>query len=180
LAVKSCLIHHPDTAGNVIKKLHIGVKASFQNGSLRLHYDLLGAIENLIIPEPKAPDETDGLWEHTCFKAFVAVVGETPYHEFNFSPSWQWAAYAFNDYRVPKNWRLHSRPALSYVRTKDRLSMEAIIALLDLPDNPLHKTYRLGVTAILETKDGELSYWALCHPSGRPDFHHRTGFTLSF
>lgn len=180
MIVKSCLIHHPDTVGNAIKNIHIGVKALFQNGSLRIHYDLLGAVGNLLIPEPKAPDECDGLWKHTCFEAFVAIVDESPYHEFNFSPSGQWAAYAFEDYRKPRNWRIHSPPAFSTVYTQDRLSMEAVISQLDLPDNPHHRTYRLGLTVVLETKDGELSYWALCHPSGKPDFHHRTGFTLSF
>jgi hypothetical protein len=180
LTVKSCLIHHPDTTGNIIKDVHIGVKALFQNGSLRLQYDLLGTINSLLIPETKAAEETTGLWEHTCFEAFVAIVDESPYHEFNFSPSGQWAAYAFDDYRKSRTWRIHSPPAFSYVCTNDRLSMEVVISEQDLPDNPKHNTYRLGLTAVLETKDGELSYWALCHPAGKPDFHHRTGFTLSF
>jgi hypothetical protein len=28
---------------------------------------------------------------------------------------------------------------------------------------------------VLETLDGQLSYWALHHPAERPDFHHRAG-----
>jgi len=180
LIVKSCLIHHPDTVGNSIKNIHIGVKASFRNGNLRLHYDLLGDVRKLLIPESKTPEEIKGLWEHTCFEAFVAIVDESPYHEFNFSPSGQWAAYAFKDYRAPRAWRVQSPPSVSYICTDDRLSMEVIISENDLPDNPKHNTYRLGLAAVLETKEGELSYWALCHPTGKPDFHHRTGFTLSF
>lgn len=156
------------------------MKALFQNGSLRLHYDVLGAIDKLLIPGAKAPEEAEGLWKHTCFEAFVAVVEEPPYHEFNFSPSGQWAAYAFDDYRTPKDWRVQYPPALSYVRTEERLSVEVILSDRDLPANPLNQTYRLGLSAVIETKEGELSYWALCHPDGKPDFHHRTGFTLSF
>ena len=30
----------------------------------------------------------------------------------------------------------------------------------------------LGLSAILEEEDGTISYWALAHPPGRPDFHH--------
>ncbi len=180
MLVKSCLICHPDTADNAIKQLHIGVKALFEKGRLRLHFDVLGASGRLLIPGFKASEAADGLWRHTCFEAFIAIVDETPYHEFNFSPSGQWAAYAFSDYRTAKRWQISKPPALTYVRTDDRLSMEAVISETDLPDNPQRNTYRLGLTAVLETVDGELSYWALCHPSGKPDFHNRTGFTLSF
>ena len=160
--------------------MHIGVRASYLNGSLRLHYDVLGAVNKLLIPSPKPPAETEGLWQHTCFEAFISVVEESHYHEFNFSPSGDWAAYAFEDYRKSKNWKASTAPAISYVRTGDRLSLEAVISQRDLPDNPRKQPYRLGLTAVLESKTGDLSYWALFHPSGKPDFHHRTGFTLSF
>ena len=33
--------------------------------------------------------------------------------------------------------------------------------------------WRLGLSAVLEAKDGTKSYWALAHPPGdQPDFHH--------
>ena len=32
---------------------------------------------------------------------------------------------------------------------------------------------------VIETVDGERSYWALAHPAGQPDFHHRDSFTLA-
>jgi hypothetical protein len=180
LIAKSCLLHHPDTIDESVKHFHIGVKASFQNGILRLHYDLLGNVVILRIPEPQPSKPTDNLWQHTCFEAFISVVEESYYREFNFSPSGQWAAYAFDDYRKTQNWSALRPPALTYVRTNERLSMEAVISEADFPENPHHKPYRLGLTAVLETNVGNLSYWALCHPTGKPDFHHRTGFTLSF
>ena len=37
---------------------------------------------------------------------------------------------------------------------------------------------RLGAAAVLEDDNGRLSYWALCHPPGKPDFHHPDGFVL--
>lgn len=36
----------------------------------------------------------------------------------------------------------------------------------------------LGVTAVLERQNGQLSYWALHHPAAEADFHHREGFCL--
>jgi hypothetical protein len=31
---------------------------------------------------------------------------------------------------------------------------------------------------VVEEKDGLLSYWALNHPPGKPDFHHPDAFVL--
>ena len=42
------------------------------------------------------------------------------------------------------------------------------------PGSPL----RAGAAAVIEEKDGRLTYWALTHPSALPDFHHRLGFVL--
>lgn len=35
---------------------------------------------------------------------------------------------------------------------------------------------RLGLSAVIEEKGGALSYWALRHAPGRPDFHHPRAF----
>ena len=37
---------------------------------------------------------------------------------------------------------------------------------------------RLGLCAVIEEESGVLSYWALKHRPGRPDFHHPDGFVL--
>jgi hypothetical protein len=37
---------------------------------------------------------------------------------------------------------------------------------------------RVGVSAILEDRDGTKSYWALAHPPGKPDFHDPACFAL--
>lgn len=180
MLVKSCLLYHPDTADDAIKNMHIGVKALSQDSRLTLHFDVLGDVDCLLIPKPKSPQEAMGLWQHTCFEAFISVVEESYYREFNFSPSGDWAAYAFDDYRRGKTWHIRTPPAISYVRTGDRFSLEAVISALDLPENPRKQPYRLGLSAVLESKANDLSYWALFHPAGKPDFHHRAGFTLSF
>jgi hypothetical protein len=36
----------------------------------------------------------------------------------------------------------------------------------------------VGVSAVLQSSSGELSYWAVAHPGSEPDFHHREGFCL--
>ncbi len=163
-----------------MKALFIGVKALYQGGELTLRYEVLGNIDLLSIPAPKPPVETANLWQHTCFEAFIAVEEEDAYREFNFSPSGEWAAYAFGGYRSRTDWQASGTPPILFSRTQGRIVLTTVIARPGLPDNPLNKSYRLGLSAVLETKNRELSYWALCHPSGKPDFHHRSGFTLSF
>jgi hypothetical protein len=180
LIAKSCLIHHPETDDAAIKALYIGVKALYQTGDLTLQYELLGDLDILLIPEAQPPSAAEELWQHTCFEAFIAVEEEEAYHEFNFSPSGLWGAYAFDGYRARKTWRTKNAPYIHFVGTDKQLVLTTVISNANLPDNPLNKSYRLALSAVLETKNGELSYWALCHPSGKPDFHHRSGFTLSF
>ena len=36
----------------------------------------------------------------------------------------------------------------------------------------------LSFTAVIEDTDGRLSYWALAHAPGKPDFHHAHAFAL--
>lgn len=70
------------------------------DGGLVFSYRLQGDMARLRIPAGVA-GRGDRLWEQTCFEAFIAPRGATAYVEFNFSPSGQWAAYAFSDYRQP-------------------------------------------------------------------------------
>jgi hypothetical protein len=37
---------------------------------------------------------------------------------------------------------------------------------------------RLALAAVSEAAGGRLTYWALQHPPGEPDFHHPDGFVL--
>ena len=36
----------------------------------------------------------------------------------------------------------------------------------------------IALSAVIETRDGAKSYWALKHPPGKPDFHHPDCFAL--
>ena len=176
--VNKNLTCHPGTLSTAVRTLHIKVEPQ-PHGALRLSYELTGDLEKIRIPAPQPPTAVDGLWEHTCFEMFVAVQGNASYHEFNFSPSGQWAAYAFSDYRVPGAWTVNQTPAVSFSQTDGHLLLEAVIAADDMPQNIAGKPLQLGLTAVIEANDCSRSYWALHHPEARPDFHHRAGFILS-
>lgn len=48
-------------------------------------------------------------------------------------------------------------------------------ALLALPGDG---TLLVGLTAVIEDHDGQVSYWALAHRAEKPDFHSAAGFVL--
>ena len=140
-----------------------------------LTFSLVGDISGLRVPEYNSPRRMDNLWQHTCFEAFV-MAGEGPgYREYNFSPSGEWAVYAFSDYRDGAGLDIELAPGIVVRKTRDRLEVDAEIHQYFLPQGgPL----RLGLSAVVEEADGVLSYWALQHPPGKPDFHHPDAFTL--
>ncbi len=179
LMVNQRLTCHTETVPTTEWIVDVNIRPQPQ-GDLSLSYKLTGDLAQICIPAPQPSIATDGLWEHTCFEAFIAVEGEAGYHEFNFSPSGQWAAYSFSDYRVRSPWTASQSPAIRFVKSDGHLLLEAVIALGDLPQNMADKLLQLGLAAVIEASDGSLSYWALNHPEeDRPDFHHRAGFILS-
>jgi len=97
------------------------------------------------------------------------------YREFNFSPSSEWAAYAFRGYREGGELEVEIAPGIVVRRTGDRLELDAVIRPVFLPPG---RSLRLGLSAVVEDADGMLSYWALRHPPGKPDFHHTDAFAL--
>ncbi len=172
------LTRHPETYSGAAHEIE--ARASWTNaGALVLHYALRGDLVRLRIPPPRSPGRADGLWRHTCFEAFISAKPGPPYYEFNFSPSAEWAAYYFRDYRdsapfpneiVP--------PSVIARRGDDFLDLDATIHLHRLPIVAQNGCVRIGLSAIIEEENGRLSYWALKHPPGRPDFHHADGFAL--
>ena len=70
----------------------------------------------------------------------------------------------------------HVHPGHAGPARRERLFVQDV--LLDTAALPA-KPWNIGLSAILEEDDGTISYWALAHGSGRPDFHHPDGFTLT-
>ena len=173
------LFCHPATPAPIVSRVDASVER-LPGDRIAFRYCLRGDMARLRVPPENIPARTDLLWEHTCFEAFVAREEGNSYREFNFSPSGQWAAFDFSDYRQ----RLREDPPIPAPHitsrlTEGRLELEAVIRLADLLPNPAGHPWKIGLTAVVEatdTADGSHSYWALHHPAPRPDFHHRDGF----
>jgi len=174
----SRLICHPVTPCSAINDINVEIEADSE-GNLQLHYQLSGDLTRIRFPAPQLRSAVDGLWQHTCFEAFIAVEHEESYREFNFSPSGQYAGYAFSGYRIKSEWSQAIEPQINFTRTDYRCTLQALIARAELPDNTAEKPFRLGLSAVVELFDGSLSYWALYHPVEHPDFHHRDGLILT-
>lgn len=168
------LVPHPASGCDAVRQLVVSVTHDAAQAAWRLRYELTGDLARLRIPEPAARSAaTDGLWRHTCFEAFVGAHDGPAYREFNFSPSGQWAAYAFSAERV----RDATAPALPAPRLRCMRDAHALTLDAWVADDVLPVDAPLGLSAVIEARDGTLSYWALHHPAARPDFHHRSGWT---
>lgn len=128
-----------------------------------------------VIPEPaEEPDRANNLWETTCFEVFLRKAGADSYREWNFAPSGEWAAYDFTAYR---DGRTDAEVSAPYVRLEDNMTWWALGATIAVD---AEASWQLGLSVILEEKDGTKSYWAIAHrEGGRPDFHDPACFGAS-
>jgi len=140
---------------------------------LALSYRLRGDVSRLRIPGPAPPKRVDGLWRSTCFEAFVMAGRGPAYREFNFSPSGEWAVYDFRAWRDGGALDVAFEPDIVLRQAADGLELDATI---DVGHLARERPWHLGLSAVIEEDDGVLSFWALRHPAGRPDFHHADGF----
>ncbi|MBU2340674.1 MAG: DOMON-like domain-containing protein, partial [Alphaproteobacteria bacterium] len=134
---------------------------------LTLRWRIAGKGE-LAIPKLAGQGRADGLWQTTCFEIFLRHGEGAGYSEFNLSPSERWAAYDFDDYRKGMRERDLPRAPVCAWRAGSAFSLfDAAIPSRGLPGLPA----AFGASAVLEEAAGEKSYWAVSHPTSKPDFH---------
>jgi hypothetical protein len=159
------LVPHPSTP---VRAFGVAAGVARAGGALRFTYRLVGSLREVRIPSPAASTRRGRLWEQTCFEAFVQREGDAAYVELNVSPSTEWAVYGFAHYRqagpAPA-----AVPAIAVERGAESLDVEARIEIG-------RGAMRVGLSAVVETSDGRLTYWALAHPSPTPDFHRAESF----
>ena len=153
----------------------VQVSAAFsEDGALALRYRIDAERRGLLIPETAVPERVEGLWRHTCCEAFVMGADAPAYREFNFSPSGAWQAYGFSAYRQGGPLAQAVAPHIM----REDAGAFSLSVLLPAANLPPGRRLRLGLSVVIEAADGALSYWALRHPPGRPDFHHLDCFAL--
>ena len=172
------LTSHPSTPCEIIRRFE--VKLSKMGSGLLLAYSLEGDISTLRMPPPVLPQRTDGLWQTTCFEAFLKPAPHSSvYYEFNFAPSTAWAVYRFAAYREGMADMPAIEPPKIVLRQEaNRLELDVRVELDGLGFAVDGGECRLALSAVIEDTQGKRSYWAGAHPPGKPDFHHGDGFAF--
>lgn len=174
--IELALRRHPATPAAAVRAVRVRLESP-ADGALELTYEVDAAQASVLLPPPAAAQRRDELWRHTCFEMFVAGEGDA-YREFNFSPSGCWAIYDFAAYRAGMDIvNTGTPPAIQRGAAGVSFTVNLDASLLRAARSG---PAALALTAVIEDADAQLSYWALRHPPGRPDFHHRDGFAIGW
>lgn len=161
---------HPDCSAGPVQAIEAAVHPTATGCTAQ--FRLSGNTDALRLPDSAAAMRTNNLWQTTCFEVFWQPEGSSLYHEFNLSPSTQWAAYEFD------NIREHQRDSKdSSIRIECTQSDRTFDLIADI-ESKLAVPARAALTAVVELDRGSLQYWALAFEPGRPDFHVESGRTI--
>lgn len=161
------LVPH-STASTVVDQIQ--VELARDGVLLWLRFSVEGGVDRVRWPAAEPQGRGEDLWKHTCFEVFVGTADG--YREYNLSPSGQWATYAFDGYRSGMRKADKAATVLGLDGGADYVALEARIEL------PVDAVGPLGLSAVIEDLEGRITYWALAHPSDKPDFHHPDSFIL--
>ncbi|HYG47734.1 MAG TPA: DOMON-like domain-containing protein [Allosphingosinicella sp.] len=192
---------HPDTPCGPLTGIEVEL-ARVRPLKLQIRYVLIGKHRQVRL-KLRDQDRDDPLWRHTCFEAFVRIGGEEGYLEYNLAPTGDFAAYRFDRYRegmtpareigssildVQRRTEpldLERRASLKRAGfdTLERFepsffSLKAELSFSNVMGLAVAQPWYLGLSTIVEERNGRMSYWALAHPPGKPDFHDPACFAL--
>ena len=145
---------------------------------LTITYKLTDASKIVSLDPHSNPTRQFDLWEHTCFEFFLGLKNSSQYWEFNLSLAGHWNIFHFLKYRenIAEEMAFSSLPfRVSQQNDILELHLEVNLQPIILP----HQSLDVGITAVIEDRNHQLSYWALTHPAQAADFHQRDSFLIS-
>lgn len=164
-------------------KIHIESELNTTENSLYISYKLTGDLKGLDLGDGH-PNHARviKLWEKSCFELFIKNSKDS-YIEFNFSPVFEWNAFYF----VKKGDPLTEYARVDGVKTDILLSLDVFHLIVEIDKKKFPEGFfgnseslSAGITSVIKTKEGALSYWALDHKDTRPNFHHFDSFKYKF
>ena len=161
---------HPSEPTGPVKSIEVALGRT--NEGYRLWYFLIGDIGRIVVPDQsERASRTDDLWKTTCFEAFVKGDKGDAYCEFNFSPSGDWASYAFDRYREGRR----DMPTAVTINTERLANLLCVEARFNAD---FAKSTRLCLAAVVEEVGGAITHWSLAHSADKPDFHDDSCFAV--
>ena len=168
------LVCHPDHPADRVEAITVSQEWT-ESGQLWLRYHIDGEQSAISTPDPANGERRDNLWQTTCCELFVRIPGDEAYGEYNFSPSSQWAAYQFSAFRKDMaNMEVPGVPEIYCDASETHLALETTLLL---PERFEKHDLKASFSVVIEEVDGPKSFWAVTHPAGEPEFHHRDCFS---
>ena len=170
------LIPFPNAPSNENDDFTLSVSVNKTGPRIQAQFDLQGNTAAIQWPAAATPGQGKDLWKHTCFELFLTTPDTDAYWEYNFSPSRQWAVYAFQYYRQPTNLDLIYIPVIEPPQRSPHAF--TLLAQFQIEPSQADQVILLGASAVIETVDNQKRYYALRHCGEKPDFHLRDSFVL--
>ena len=159
--------------------LSVGGHISRPNAeTIQVHYQVTGDLNSVVIPQrTNPPVRRDELWTTTCLEMFIGDKELSPYWEFNLSPNSDWNIYKLSDYRSNLKPDIEYQDLDSVINnTVDHFELKLVCPLpRDLQKS---QTIEVAICAVIQFKQGPITYWGLNHGGVEADFHRRDGFVL--
>jgi hypothetical protein len=158
--------------------LQIGGRIQIIRTAIVISFIIQGTCNKVKWPSRnQAPQRKDNLWQHTCFELFLGNNKSEQYLEYNFSPSLDWNATLFQNYRKSSEPANCEPPHNKIIQLTD--SRHEYQVTIPLTKAETAQTLNLGITTIIESTDSQIMYYALTHTANKPDFHQRDSFILT-
>jgi hypothetical protein len=153
-------------------ELKVEASITYTAPELIVDYYLHDPKSLVLMPEKIAGQSKrrDDLFKTTCFELFLKEKNSSKYTEFNFSPTGDWNIYQFSGYRERSNDLANSLNHIKPPKIDCKLPQVKVTLELNL-DLPSLFDYEISLTAVLEDKCSNLSFWAINHKGPSPDFH---------
>jgi hypothetical protein len=177
-ALRAELTSHPASPCPAIRQFAVEVDPTALPAELVILFRIAGEVGRLRLPPSGFARRANGLWQHSCFEAFLKAGPGASYFEFNFAPSGDWAAYRFGSPRSERSSPVMPAPRMVRRDFPDGYELSATLRIAALPELARAGEILAGLAAVIEADDGKLSYWALAHGGAKPDFHDPSSFLL--
>ena len=177
--------------GNIEKWSDLGVQADLRllsQDTFEVLFKWTDTSSDLIFGGESRGGRLMGLWQHTCFEAFIEPVdspafvskdleGSVLYYELNLSTFKGWNLFGFNQPRLPQPpTELREAQLVSYDLQHGESGgvLKVVVQVAGAQWNKV----KISLCSVLVSKSRGTSYWSFKHAGERPDFHRFDSFII--